>query len=52
MGSLDFETDLFATIEQNRKCSSSTMRILRLRSDQRRPKAGCDDQNFIYGQAL
>jgi two-component system, OmpR family, phosphate regulon sensor histidine kinase PhoR len=42
---------LVATIEQNRKRSSATLRILRLRSEQRQPKAGYERKSFIYGQA-
>ncbi|MGA2734411.1 MAG: hypothetical protein ABSG35_17690, partial [Syntrophobacteraceae bacterium] len=48
----DFETDLVAKIEQNRRRSWATSRILRLRSGQSRPKAGCERKGFIYGQAL
>jgi hypothetical protein len=45
----DFELAMAVTIEQNRKRSSATLRILRLRSGQRRPKGGCEHQSFICG---
>jgi len=48
----DFEADLVARIEQNRRRSSATSRILRLRSGKSRPKAGCGRKGVIYGEAL
>ncbi len=43
---------LVATIEQNRRRSWTTLRILRLRSGRSGPKAECEHKGFIYGQAL
>ena len=43
---------MVARIEQNRRRSGATSRILRLRSGQSNPKAGCERKGFIYGQAL
>ena len=43
---------MVARIEQNRRRSWATSRILRLRSGRRRPNAGCERKGFIYGQAL
>jgi hypothetical protein len=37
---LRFRLDLAELIETNRKCSSAKVRIFRLRSDQKQPKAG------------
>jgi hypothetical protein len=49
----DFEAGLVARIEQNRRRSSATSKILRLRSGGKsRPKAGCERKGVIYGQAL
>ncbi len=42
---------MVAKIEQNRRRSWATSRILPLRSGQSRPKAGCERKGFIYGQA-
>jgi len=44
---LNFETDLVAKIERNHKRSWVTSRILRLRSGQSGPKAGCENKGFI-----
>ena len=43
----DFEADLVARIEQNRRRSSATSRILRLRRGKSRPKAGCERKGVI-----
>jgi hypothetical protein len=49
---LRFGSDLVAAIEQNRRRSRATSRILRLSCDQRWPKDEMQDDHVIFLQAL
>lgn len=49
---LDSESDFAAPIEQNRRRSRATLRILRLRSSEIWPEAGMRDGILVFAESL